>query len=155
MKRASLLILGFLFITSLLMAQKITVSGIVTSKEDGLPVIGASVVEKGTTNGTVTNFDGFYSIQVTMGSVLEFTYVGMDKIEKKVTSQGTLNQIMQPTAISIGEVVVTAMGVKTEKKKLNFAVQSVGAEDLTRDNSANFVNSLQGKVAGISVTNSG
>lgn len=155
MKRASLLILGFLFITSLLMAQKITVSGIVTSKEDGLPVIGASVVEKGTTNGTITNIDGNFNLVVNEGSLLVFTYVGMQTIERKAVSGEMYKVVLSSSSIAIEEVVVTAMGVKSEKKKLNFAVQNVNSEALTDGRSANFVNALQGKVAGVSVTNSG
>ncbi len=154
MKRAIFILSGFLFMSFMLSAQKATVTGVVTSKEDGMPVIGASVVEKGSTNGTVTNFDGQYSIQVADGVTLVFSYVGMEKQELKVRGN-KLNVILNPNAITINEVVVTAMGVKTEKKKLNFAVQSVNADAITDGRSANFVNSLQGKVSGISVTTSG
>jgi len=154
MKRAIFILSGFLFMSFMLSAQKTTVTGVVTSKEDGMPVIGASVVEKGSTNGTVTNFDGQYSIQVADGATLVFSYVGMEKQELKVHGN-KLNVVLNPNTITISEVVVTAMGVKTEKKKLNFAVQSVNADAITDGRSANFVNSLQGKVSGISVTTSG
>ena len=155
MKRAILIFVGFFFIWQLGFAQKVTISGVVTSKDDGLPIIGASVAEKGTTNGTVTNFDGVYKLSVNPGATLVFTYVGMTKQEHKLGSENTLNVVLNSSSIAIEEVVVTAMGVKAEKKKLNFAVQSVNADALTDSRSANFVNSLQGKVAGVSVTRSG
>lgn len=155
MKRAILLFVGFFFIWQLGFAQKVNITGTVTSKEDGLPIIGASIVEKGTTNGTVTNFDGVYTLSVSSGATLVFSYVGMEKTEKKVTGTTMLNVVLKSSAIAINEVVVTAMGVKQEKKRLNFAVQSVNSDALTDGRSANFVNSLQGKVAGVSVTNAG
>lgn len=155
MKRAILVFVGFFFIWQSGFAQKQTISGLVTSKDDGLPIIGASIVEKGTTNGTVTNFDGIYKLSVNPGATLIFTYVGMAKQELKTTGESTLNVALSSSSIAIEEVVVTAMGVKAEKKKLNFAVQSVNADALTDSRSANFVNSLQGKVAGVSVTRSG
>jgi TonB-linked SusC/RagA family outer membrane protein len=79
----------------------------------------------------------------------------MEKAERKISSATTLNIVLNSNAVAINEVVVTAMGVKQEKKKLNFAVQSVNSDIITEGQSANFVNSLQGQIAGVSVTNSG
>lgn len=155
MKRIILLFVVFNCMLQFSYGQKLTVTGTVTAKEDGLPIIGASIVDKGTKNGTVTNFDGVYTISVSSGTTLVFSYVGMEKQEKKVAASTTLNVVLSTSAIAIDEVVVTAMGVKQEKKKLNFAVQSMNSEALTDSRSANFVNSLQGKVAGVSVTNAG
>ena len=155
MKRIILFVLGFVLIYQSVLAQKTAITGTVTSKEDGLPIIGASVVEKGTSNGTITNFDGVYNLSVSNGATLVISYVGMDKTERKVGAEKVLNVIMSSGAVAMDEVVVTAMGVKQEKKKLNFAVQTIGSESLTDSKSANFVNSLQGKVSGVSVTNAG
>ncbi|MDO9152403.1 MAG: carboxypeptidase-like regulatory domain-containing protein, partial [Paludibacter sp.] len=131
MKRAILFFGGFLFVCLSAFSQKATIKGVVTSKDDGMPIIGASVVEKGTTNGTITNFNGIYSIEVSSGATLVFSYVGMEKQERKVAVTTTLNIVLTSSAIAIDEVVVTAMGVKQEKKKLNFAVQTIGSEALT------------------------
>ncbi len=155
MKRIILLFVVFICMLQFSYGQKVTITGTVTAKDDGLPIIGASIVEKGTTNGTVTNYDGVYSISVANGATLSFSYVGMERADRLVSGSTPVNVILSSSAVAIDEIVVTAMGVKQEKKKLNFAVQSVNSEDLTKDHSANFVNSLQGKVAGISVTNSG
>lgn len=148
----------FFMLTCLLAAvamnATVTVRGVVTSAEDKEPVIGASVLEKGTTNGTITDFDGMYELTVQDGATLEISYVGMKTQDVKVT--GTQhNVVLQGDAIAVEEVVVTAMGVVQEKKRLNFAVQNVGADDLTDGKSANILNSLQGKVAGVNVTTGG
>ena len=154
MKKIFLLFVSFICLIQLSYGQKVTITGTVTSKDDGMPIIGASVIEKGTSNGTATNFDGVYSISVSDGATLIFSYIGMDKVERKV-SGSSMNVVLTSNSVSIEEVVVTAMGIKQEKKKLNFAVQSVNSESITESHPANFINSLQGQVAGVSVTNSG
>jgi TonB-linked SusC/RagA family outer membrane protein len=148
-----------LFVLTCLMASaammaSITVTGTVISAEDGLPVIGASVLEKGTSNGTITDFDGMYELTVADDAVLVYSYVGLTSQELKV-SGSVMNVTLKGDAIAMEEVVVTAMGVVQEKKRLNFAVQNIGGDALTENKSANFVNSLQGKIAGVSVTNAG
>lgn len=132
----------------------VTVTGVVTSAEDKEPVIGASVLEKGTTNGTITDFDGMYQLTVKDGATLVISYVGMKTQEVKVS--GTQhNVVLASDAVAMEEVVVTAMGVVQEKKRLNFAVQNIDAAALNESQNSNFVNSLQGKIAGVSVTNAG
>ncbi len=135
-----------------LMFASITVTGVVTSADDTFPVIGASIMEKGTTNGTITDFDGIYTLTVSDNATLVVSYVGMKTQEIKVTGPKH-DVVLQSDAIAVEEVVVTAMGVVQEKKRLNFAVQNIDSESLTQNKSANFVNSLQGKIAGVSVTN--
>ncbi len=148
-----LFVLTCLMVSVATMAS-ITVTGTVISAEDGLPVIGASVLEKGTSNGTITDFDGMYELTVADNAVLVYSYVGLTSQELKV-SGSVMNVTLKGDAIAMEEVVVTAMGVVQEKKRLNFAVQNIGGDALTENKSANFVNSLQGKIAGVSVTNAG
>ena len=135
-------------------AQSLTVTGVVTSKEDGQPVIGASILVKGTTNGTITDFDGNYTITADKGQILVVSYVGM-KTQEIVIKNAMQNVLLVTDAEVLEEVVVTAMGVTQEKKRLNFAVQNVGAEGLTDGKSANVLNALQGRVAGVNVTTGG
>ncbi len=139
---------------SVAMMASITVTGTVISAEDGLPVIGASVLEKGTSNGTITDFDGIYELTVDDNAVLVFSYVGLTSQELKVSGP-KMDVTLKGDAIAMEEVVVTAMGVVQEKKRLNFAVQNIGGEALNESQNSNFVNSLQGKIAGVSVTNAG
>jgi len=138
-------------------AQKVTVTGVVTSQEYGEsePVIGASIMEKGTGNGVMTDLNGNFSIAVSPGATLEISYIGMVSQTRKITGPGRLDIVLKPDSKVLEEVVVTAMGVTTEKKKLNIAVQSVSGSSITDSHAANFVTALQGKVAGLSVTVSG
>lgn len=154
MRRIILLFVGFVCLLQFSYSQKLNISGTVTAKEDGLPIIGASVVEKGTTNGTITNLDGVFNLSVANGSSLEISYVGMETRDIKVNGPNKLTIVLKSSAIAIEEVVVTAMGIRQEKKRMNFAVQSVNSDALTENKSPNFINALQGKIAGLSVTNS-
>lgn len=149
MKKLFLLMTSLLFVV--LAYADITVTGVVTSQDDGEPVIGASILEKGTNNGTITDFDGRYTLTVKDNATLEFSYVGMKTAVVKVTGKQH-NVKLSTDAIAVQEVVVTAMGVVQEKKRMNFAVQNISSDNLTESQSANFVNALQGKVAGLSVT---
>ena len=132
-----------------------TVTGVVTSQSDQLPVIGATVMIDGTTTGTATDFDGKFTIDAKDTDVLVFSYVGMNTEKVKVGSQNVINVVLKENSQVLDEVVVTAMGQTQEKKKLNFAVQSLDADDVTAGQSANFANSLQGKVAGLQVSTGG
>lgn len=142
-----------LFITVSVIAQE-TITGTVTSTEDGFPIIGASVTVKGTSRGGTTNIDGYYSLEAKRGQTLVFSYIGMKQQERVVGDSKIVNVVLEPATEQLQEIVVTAMGVQSEKKKLNFAVQSVDGSSITDGKSTNFVNALQGKVAGLNVTNS-
>ena len=154
MKKLLLLIITITTVIGSAMAQSITVSGVVTMKDDGEPAIGAAVQVKGTNKGTITDLDGKYSITVEKGQTLVITYIGMQTQEIVVKNE-VHNVILLSDSKMMEEVVVTAMGVRQEKKKLNFAVQSVGDDAISDSKSANFVNALQGKISGVSVTTGG
>ena len=154
MKKISLIIAVLCMMVQLGFAQSLTVTGVVTSKDDGQPVIGASILVKGTTNGTITDFDGNYTITADKGQTLVISYVGM-KTQEIVVKNAMQNVVLVTDAEVLEEVVVTAMGVVQEKKTLNFAVQSVDNEAITSSKSSNFVSALQGQISGVSVTNAG
>lgn len=153
MKKQLLLLLFFLSAVAGY-AQR-TVTGVVTSAEDKMPVIGASVFVKGTSQGAMTDLDGKYSIKVSDNSTLVFRYVGLEETQLKVGKQSVINVELKSSSVQLEEIVVTAMGVRTEKKKLNFAVQSLSADEIVAGQSSNFVNSLQGKIAGVQTSTSG
>ena len=132
-----------------------TVTGVVTSATDKQAVIGASVRVHGTTRGVTTDIDGKFTIDASDNDVLDITFVGMKPISVKIGSQSSLNIVMTDNAQTLGEVVVTAMGQTQEKKKLNFAVQALNADEVTAGGTSNFANSLQGKVAGLQVSTGG
>ena len=153
MKKFYFLFLSFLITLPVFGQENIT--GVVTSSEDDLPIIGASVVVKGTTRGASTNLDGAYSLSAATGETLVFSFVGMMPQERVIGESKVINVVLSPSAEMLEEIVVTAMGVKMEKKKLNFAVETLNSEQLTAGQSQNFVNSLQGKIAGVTVTGAG
>lgn len=114
-------------IVQLTFAQQKTVSGTV-SDENGLPLIGATVIVAGTSSGTTTDFDGNYKINTNTGDVLNFSYVGYSDQNITVGASNTMNATLQPDN-TLDEVVVTALGIKRDKKALGYAQQGVGGDD--------------------------
>ena len=137
--------------TNVLWAQK-TVSGVVMEKEVNMPLIGCNVVEKGTTNGTVTDLDGKYTLTVGDNATIEFSYIGMMSVEEVVGDRTVINVDMISDSEKIEEVVVTAMGIQRKAKSLTYATQQVSNQELTRAKDANMINALQGKTAGLVIT---
>lgn len=121
----------------------------------GETIPGVNVFEKGTTNGTITGIDGTYTLEVFPTSTLVFSFVGFKPNEVLVASQTVINSVLEQEVLGIDEVVVTAMGIRSEKRRLNFAVQSVDSEDLNVGRQTNFVDALQGRIAGIEVSGTG
>ncbi|WP_291855001.1 TonB-dependent receptor [Marinilabilia sp.] len=147
--------LGILFLlmwTTLLFAQDVTVTGKVTSAEDGGPIPGVSVVQKGTTNGTITDVDGNYSLTTTEGSTLVFSFIGMETVEV-VADQSTINVSMEEVITDLDEVVVVGYGVQ-KKSVVTAAISSVSAEDLESSKPSRIEDVLKGKVSGVQITQS-
>ncbi|WP_188652743.1 SusC/RagA family TonB-linked outer membrane protein [Yeosuana aromativorans] len=153
-KFSGILTLFLAFVVQLTFAQEKTISGTV-SDASGLPLPGATVLVKGTTTGTSTDFDGKYSISASQGSTLVFSFVGYTTKEVAVGSSNTINITMTEDAALLDEVVVTALGIQREKKSLGYASQEVKGDAVNTVKDINFVNSLSGKVAGIDVQNTG
>ncbi len=151
MKPNYVLIFICMALTSLVYGQNRDVSGVVTSSEDGEPLIGVSVLVKGTSTGTATDFDGTYSLSVPQGAVLVFTYTGYTATEMTVGSEDVINVIMSP-GVALDEVVVTALGIERDKKALNYSVTEVEGESFQEAREINIANSLSGKVAGVNVS---
>ena len=122
--------------------------------EQGEPLIGVNVLVKGTTIGAITNLDGNFTIEAPVGSTLSITYVGYAPQTVKVGVQNTYNVQLASDAKLLSEVVVTALGIKREQKALSYNVQQVKSDELTQIKYANFINSLNGKVAGVTINTS-
>lgn len=130
----------------------IAVSGTVTD-ETGTPMPGANVLEKGTANGTTTGSDGSFRINVAdEGSILVFSFIGYNVQEIQVGAQTNINVSLTPDVQSLQEVVVTALGIKKESKKLGYAATSVQTEELISQRTTNVMESLEGKIAGLNIT---
>ena len=133
--------------------QKITVKGTVNDAMG--PVIGASVVEKGnSSNGTITDIDGKYSITASPDNVLEFSYVGMVKQDVKVGSQHVINVQLKEDSQMLAETVVIGYG-SAKKRDLTGSITNIKGAEIANKPSTNPLSSLQGKVAGVQIINSG
>ncbi|MDX1477970.1 MAG: SusC/RagA family TonB-linked outer membrane protein [Saprospiraceae bacterium] len=150
MKKLSLLLLMVFCAVGLTMAQR-TVSGQVVD-DTGEPLIGANVVVKGTTAGTVTDFDGNYTLQVPEdGTTLVFSYTGYSTQELEIGSSSVINVTMSE-GVELGEVVVTGLGIKREKKALGYGVSTISSESLTARSEADVARILRGKATGVDIT---
>jgi len=127
-----------------------TVTGIVTSADDGLSIPGVSVVVKGTSNGTSTDFDGNYTIQAETGQTLIFSFVGMTTQEVVVTGN-SLNIVLESENLGLDEVVVVGYGTQ-KKSDLSGSVSTVKVDDIQKVKSPNAIQSLQGQVAGVNIS---
>lgn len=136
-------------------AQEKSISGTVTSKLDGTTLPGVSIVVQGTTRGTETDFDGNYTIKTSVGEILSFSSLGMKTKTVTVTgNSSTINVALEEDASQLDEIVVTALGIKKSRKSLTYAAQDIKADELNRVKQTNPVNSLSGKVSGVSITRS-
>ena len=140
--------------STLLLAQKITVSGRISSSGDGQVLPGASVLIKGTTIGVMSDLNGDYKIECEPNATLLFRYTGFKVAEVIVSSQTIINVQLQEDKNVLNEVVVTALNVKREKKSLGYSVQEVKSEELNKGNNFNPLGALSGKVAGAQITQS-
>lgn len=156
MKQISKLLFVFLVFTASLHlnAQEITITGTVTSAADEAALPGVSVVLQGTQKGTLTDFDGNFSLEASKGDVLLFSFVGMASQAITIGDASQINVVLLEDTESLDEVIVTALGMKKEKKALTYSAQEVKGDELTRVKQTNPINSLSGKSAGLTITRS-
>ncbi len=128
-------------------------SGNVTD-ENGIPLPGASVIVQGTNSGVVTDFDGNFSIETSIGETLVISFVGYASQSIMVNSNSSLSIQLTPDVL-LDEVVVTALGISREKKSLGYAVSEISGDNVNTIKDNNLANSLSGKVAGLQVSQSG
>jgi TonB-linked SusC/RagA family outer membrane protein len=152
MKNFFTLLLLVVLTVSAASAQK-NIRGTVSSS-DGEPLIGVSILEKGTSQGTITDYDGNFELSITEGAILEFSYTGYASQSITVGSDDTYNVTLRE-GVNLDEVVVTALGISREKKSLTYASQEVGGEALTDVKDVNAINALTGKAAGVVINRNG
>lgn len=133
--------------------SKKVVKGVVIDNA-GIPIIGASVLEKGTSNGVTTDIDGYFSFDIKNNPIIIISYIGYQPIELTINDNKDVKIILKEDVKNIDEVVVTALGIKREEKALGYAVQKVKSSDLTSAKGLDVSSSLTGKVAGLNVQNS-
>ena len=151
MREKYLLVIMVVLNSTYLMAQN-TITGLVTSSS-GEPLIGVSILEAGTTNGTVSDLDGNYTITVADDASLVFSYTGHTTQTVEVAGQSSINVILE-SGVALDEVVVTALGIEREKSTLTYAQQTVDGNELMKARDVNFLNSLSGRAAGVEIKKS-
>ena len=130
-------------------ADGITVKGNISDVSG--PLIGVSVMVVGTTNGTITDMDGNFTLECNAGDELEISYIGYNTI--RVKAQSNMQITLEESSTELEEVVVTALGIKRDRKALGYGLSEVKGEELTKAKETNVINSLAGKVAGLVVSN--
>jgi TonB-linked SusC/RagA family outer membrane protein len=151
MKKRLLLLSSLILFMGLQAWAQRQVTGTVTDP-DGETLIGVNIIEVGTSNGTITDLDGSYSITVAEGATLEFSIVGYQPQRIAVGNQSVIN-LSLAEGVQLGEVVVTALGIQREKKALGYSVTEIGGEEFTEAREVNIANALSGKIAGVNVSN--
>ncbi|PTX22775.1 TonB-linked SusC/RagA family outer membrane protein [Pontibacter mucosus] len=150
-----IILLTFLLMTVLLhqgLAQGRTVTGRVTDAATNQPLPGVTVLVKGTTVGTATSGDGTYSLNVPEGSnTLSFSFIGYQSVDRTIGNASTIDVALATDAEQLQEVVVTALGIERTRNELAYSAQEVSGAQITRTRSADFVNTLSGKVAGLDI----
>ncbi|NBW36968.1 MAG: SusC/RagA family TonB-linked outer membrane protein [Cytophagia bacterium] len=155
MKKILLLCSAMLFMLVSVRAQERTVTGRVTSTEDGSPLPGVNVVIKGTTNGTVTDANGNYKLSTpSSGGALIFSFVGLQTQEIEIGDRTVVDISLTLDVTQLTEVVVTAGGIAQNKRDLGYAIQSVNSEAVVESRQSNLLNGLSGKAAGVQITSS-
>ena len=135
-------------------AQNVAVSGTV-SDQNGEPVVGAYVVVEGTTTGSSTDANGAYALNAPSKGTLVFTCMGYKDQKVAVSGRSRIDVTLEEDALMLEETVVTALGIKKERKALGYSVTEVNSKELLKNKQTNVINSLAGKVAGVNVTQSG
>ncbi len=152
--KANLLLLSCLFLSLAAFGQR-QIRGTVTSP-NGETLVGASVLVKGTTTGTVTDFDGNYLVDVPEGlNVLVFSYTGFTSKEVTISASDVIDVVLEESISELDEIVVTALGVSREKKALGYSVTEVSGDELNTARETNALNALQGRVAGVNINQGG
>ncbi|QCX40082.1 SusC/RagA family TonB-linked outer membrane protein [Aureibaculum algae] len=136
------------FMVQLTFAQEKNVTGTVTDESGPLP--GVSIIIKGTTSGTETDFDGNYSIKASAGDVLKFSFIGMSSKEVTVGASNTINVVLEADNV-LEEVIVTALGIERNPKELSYAVTSLKSDELTKTKAVNVATAMVGKVSGLQI----
>ena len=155
MRNFILIVIGLAVFSFNLKAQQNTVTGKVTSADDGLEVIGATIVIKGrSTSGTISDYEGNYQISVSPEDTLIFSFVGFATLEIPVRERTSIDVSLSEDNILIEEVMVTALGMKREEKSLGYSIQKVNGEEVAKVKEIDVINALSGKVSGVNIIQS-
>lgn len=154
MSRKIILIISCLLLVSVSTFAQLSITGKVTDANSGQGIPGVSIKVKGTSTGTSSNSDGTFALTAPSNAILQVSYLGYEPQEIAVNNRSQINIALTTSTNQLGEVVITALGIKRSEKSLGYATQSVSGENLTLTKEQNVIGSLAGKIAGIQVTGS-
>ena len=149
-KITTLLALLLIVVTQGAFAQR-AISGRVISSEDGLAMPGVTVMVRGTTIGTATDVNGNFSLNVPNDAVILVSFMGFRTVEQTVGNQTQFNITLDPDVLTLGDVVVTALGISRETRTLTYSAQQVSGEEMLKAQDINFMNALSGRAAGLDI----
>jgi len=155
MKKSLLLCFSFVFVISSLWAQERTVTGKVSAQEDGAPLPGVNVVVKGTTNGAVTDIDGNFTISVSSGGTLQFSFIGYISQEVAVGDRTIVDVALAADVTQLAEVIVTGQGIQRDRKAIGYALSQVNSSQIAARPVNDVGRILQGKIPGVTITPTG
>ena len=145
--------LAVLCLVSFICNGQTTINGNITDNVTNEPLTGVTIIDKATGKGTVSEFDGSYEIQVSdRNATLIFSYIGYSNLEIEVNGISTWNISLNPNSSELNEIIVTALGLKRSSKDIGYAVQQLNSEQVSEVKSANFIDNLNGKIAGVSIS---
>ena len=143
----------FLLGSTLIFAQTRTVTGMVTAADDGLPLPGVTILIKGTVQGTTTAVDGKYKLPgVTSATVITYSFIGFTPVDISVGNQQVIDVSLKSEAQKLQEFVVTALGVKREKREIGYSSEKLNTNEITRSSTANVIGAIAGRSAGVLVS---
>lgn len=145
---------SLLMLVSMISLSQGVIKGKIKDSNTGEPLIGVNVLIKSTGNGTVSNIDGDFALEASKGDTLIFSYIGFEKVVFPVGNETVIDVALKQDVQQLSEVVVTALGIKKQVKALGYAVQEVEGESLEKAKEPNIINSLSGRVAGLTIQNS-
>ncbi len=148
-----LFLVGLMMCPFTILAQNILVSGKVISSDDGTGLPGVTIQVKGSQQGTVTDFDGNYSINADRDATLVFSFVGYKTKEIAIKGKTKINVTLEADAQMLDDVVVTALGIKRQKRELGYATEEIGGEMIAKSGSGSVISALSGRSAGVQIIN--
>ena len=155
MKKLTMIIVLFFFGVTSILAQERTITGQVTSESSGEPIAGANILVQGTSQGTITDSEGNFELNVSESAeAFKVSFVGFEEKTVALTEEDNYSITLVEEASELDEVVVTALGIEREKKALGYSVEDVSGEDMNKAQSDNLVDQLSGRVAGVNLTQS-
>ncbi|MBU2927667.1 SusC/RagA family TonB-linked outer membrane protein [Winogradskyella psychrotolerans] len=145
-------LLLMLFVSICAMAQQIEINGVVTSKNDAMPLPGVSIIIKGTSTGTTSDFEGAYSLLVNRGDQVEYSYIGFETVIITIEDETNIDVALVDDVESLSEVVVIGYGTQ-KRKEVTGAIASVSGAEITKQPAVNALQSIQGKMTGVNIVN--